>query len=351
MGDEAKKAADELRAELDKIDFEGGIAPAGTAPTPPSEPAKPAAEPEPTPDPEPEGEPTTQDEPEGEPKGQDPAASGDPTPDEPDEDAAAAIPDNHYRAALHMGMKPEDIASLYDANPDFALKTLAKCHEMVNANSQQLSALGRKAREMQQAPADPAAVPAPKEDSFVKRLREKYEDDPIIDVIAEMRQENTALRQQRQAPAQPQAQTQDQNIDQLVAIRQQVNNFFAADEMDAYGDFYGTTSQSGEWGELDPGQRANRTEVCDRAQLILDGAALAGMQVSVVEALERAHLEVMAPRAEEVVRNRIAQSLKKRSKGVTLKPSGSQTPAASDGKYNKAEAVNEIGAMMKEIFS
>jgi hypothetical protein len=109
--------------------------------------------------------------------------------------------------------------------------------------------------------------------------------------------------------------------------------------MDVYGDFYGKVGQTGAWDTLTPGQKANRIEVCNRAQMILDGAAMTGMQMSAAEALERAHLEVAAPMAEEIVRERIVKSVQKRAAGVTLKPSGSKTPAPTG--YNKEQAIAE----------
>ena len=76
----------------------------------------------------------------------------DPTPadsdDEPAEDDTKAgdkpaIPDNHYRAAVHQGWKPEDIKELYDSNPKLALKTLKKIHEDSHQVSQVFALKGR----------------------------------------------------------------------------------------------------------------------------------------------------------------------------------------------------------------
>ncbi len=79
------------------------------------------------------------------------------------------------------------------------------------------------------------------------------------------------------------------------ATLRQINNFFAADNMRAYRDFYGWTTDPYEnWTRLTPQQQANRTRICDCAQLILDKAATAGKQVSTEEALMQAHLEVAA---------------------------------------------------------
>jgi len=80
-----------------------------------------------------------------------------------------------------------------------------------------------------------------------------------------------------------------------LAARRRINTFFATDGMRAYQDFYGKVPDpNGYWVDLTPKQKANRKKVCDHAQLILDGAALVGDQISTEEALMRAHLEVAA---------------------------------------------------------
>lgn len=352
MAFDEEKAQKELQEELNKIDFAGGLE-EGPSPTPAPEPKEPATEPEPTPEPDAKPEPTPQDAAPAPAEPKEPAAEGELTPEpgqqEPAAEESKAIPDSHYRAAMHMGYTPEEIGALYDANPDLALKTLAKAYEAVNSTSKQLAELGRHARQMQEAQpvAAPAAQPSRKE-ALLKQLKEKYEDDPIIDVLGELIPDQAPA--QRPSPAAPPQPQSAWSVEQEIAQRQQINTFFTANEMDVYDDLYGKTSQAGTWDNLTPGQFAMRREVCNRAQNILDGAALAGMQVSTAEALERAHLEVAAPYAEQIVRNRIIKSTQKRAAGVTLKPSGSKTPPPAAGTYNKEQATKEFSAEIKKVF-
>ena len=347
-----EKAVSELQKEIDKIDFAGGLI---ETPTPETPEPKPAEKEEPaTPAETPESEKETPV------KEESPAAEvPESTPEKVEESKAdepktEAIPDSHYRAALHMGYKPEEIGELYDANPALALKTLAKCYEQVNATSRQLGELGQKARQLKETPAaqpQPQPQPQPsRKDAVMKKLREKYEDDPIIDLIGELIPDQTPVPEVKGFKPQTPEPAPQPNIDQEIAVRQQINTFFSADEMDVYGDFYGKTAQTGAWDTLTPGQRANRIEVCNRAQNILDGAEMAGMRISAAEALERAHLEVAAPMAEQIVRERIVKSVQKRAAGVTLKPSGSKTPDAKGGKYNKEQAIADVAAEVKKVF-
>ena len=340
---DAEKAAQELSAEIEKIDFAGGLTPAASTPATPE--PKPAEKEEPaTPVETPEAE--KEETPAAEVPESTPEKVEETKADEPKADELPAIPDSHYRAALHMGWKPEEIGDLYDKSPDLALKALAKCYEQVNAASKQLGELGQRARQLQDR-SQTAAPQASRKEAAIKKLKEKYEDDPIIDILGELLPDTQAIPEikgfKSQTPAPP-------NIDQEIAVRQQINTFFGADEMDVYDDFYGKTTQTEAWDMLTPGQRANRIEVCNRAQNILDGAALAGMSISVAEALERAHLEVAAPMVEQFVRERIVKSVWKRAAGVTLKPSGSKTPESKTGVYNKEQAITDVGAEIKKVF-
>jgi hypothetical protein len=339
---------EELAAEIDKIDFGGGLAPAST---PASAEEKATEEKPPTPAPtEKSAEETKEVKTEEQTQTEKPAegeTSTSPESAETKADDRPAIPDSHYRAAIHVLKLPADqaaakIGALYDADPELALQWLAGCYEQVNATSKQLGELGQRARQLREQPVAALAQPSRKE-AVMKELRKKYEDDPIIDLIGELIPDAPVAPRQ---PA-PQPASQEVEVERQVAIRQEINNFFGADEMGVYGDFYG---KAGDWQQLTPGQRANRIEVCNRAQAILDGAAFSGMQLNTAEALERAHLEVAAPQAEQFVRERIVKSVTKWAKGVTLKPSGSKTPAPAGGTYSKDQAIQEMGAELKKVF-
>lgn len=339
------KETDELTAVIDAIDFTGGLAPEGVTPvtsTPePKEPEsakEPAADSEPTPVEKPAGDKESATPDTKEPEVQKESA---------DTDERPAIPDSHYRAMLHKDWKPEDIAEFYDANPKLALKVFAKGYEEINAVSKQLGELGQKARQLREPSAAPVVAPTTNRKAEVKALlRKEYEDSPALEALVDLIPD--AKPEYR--PTVDPAASQEVEIERQVAVRQQINGFFGADEMNVFGDFYGKVSQVGDWGQLTPGQRANRTEVCNRAQNILDGAAFSGMQLSSAEALEMAHLSVTAPLAEQFVRERIVKSVQKRAAGVTLKPSGSKTPAPAAGVYSKEQAVTEMGAELRKVF-
>ncbi len=349
MGDE--KAVTELAAEIAKIDFNGGLAPADSTPAIPEQ--KPTEETPSTPvtpaksDVSEKETPVVSETP-AEESAEEAVESTPAKAEEKSADDKPAIPDSHYRAALHMGWKAEDVAELYDANPDLALKTLSKCYEQVNAASKQLGELGQRARQLREAPTAPAPVVPSRKEAVKKMLKDEYEDSKALEALVDLIPEQVQPTRPQQPQAEP-VQDRQVEIEREVAVRQQINTFFGADEMGVYSDFYGKVGQTGAWDTLTPGQRANRVEVCNRAQLILDGAAMTGMQMSAAEALERAHLEVAAPMAEQFVRERIVKSVQKRAAGVTLKPSGSKTPAPAAGAYDEKQAVVDVAAEIKKL--
>lgn len=320
-------------------------------PTPEADDEKPAADDKSTPE--------AKDEPKEEPKADDDPAEEKPATPVKDggepagEKETPAIPDGHYRAAIHMGMTPEEVSDLYEKDPKLALKTFAKCHEMTNAASKQLGELGQALRKAKEVPA-PVTPPGESErDKAIKELRSKYADDPMVDVLIKLLPPETPQTAPVKAPTP--AAPPERSIDEEIAVRQQISTFFADPDLEAYADFYGPAkgpdgSAVSTWDHLTAGQKANRLEMLSRAQLILDGAAATGMKLSAAEAMERAHLEVSAPIASQIIRERIKAAVTKRAKGVTLKPSGGKNPPVKGGKYDEQEHINEVGAMMKDIF-
>jgi hypothetical protein len=342
--DVVQNVSTHLAEMQEKIGSESSI------PEPPASPAEPS---EPTPKPEGGAEP----EPKVEPT-QEPADSDVSTPAEPEGAAAEpegqqkpAIPDNYYRAAIHSGFKPEQISKLYDANADEAVEFLKQNYEHVNNLSRQFANLGRSAIELQQkaqvAQVTPAQQPAvQKQEVDIEKLKKQYEDDPF-GAMFEMVKAVTAKPDQ--TPVEPAAQVVQPDrvaFEEQAAALQQLHQFFKTEDMEAYGDFYGVVGDENmfDWTSLPPVQLANRRALVDFADQIIAGHELQGKNISTAEGLQLAHLVITEPIREQIVREKITSQVKKRSKGITLKPSGaaSTVPAATGqgGKksYEQAEA-------------
>lgn len=321
-----------------------------------------APAPEPTPDPEPEATgdtPAGEDEPTPTPEQDagEPAGEDTPTPEEPagadmepagsgGADDAPAIPDGHYRAAIHMGMSADDISALYAKDPGVALKTLAKCHEMVNAASKQLGQLGQARKKLADQP--PATDPDPLT-TRIADLRKDDPDDPVIDILEELvKTRQTAPEPPKETPAVGAGMP---SANEVEAVSQQIQSFFKDPSMGVYADFYGRLDGPVIGDHLTPGQKANRLAMLDRAQMIMEGAELAGVEMSAADAMSYAHLEVTAPIARDVIRKEIVSKVKQRAKGVTLKPSGTKAaPVVRTGGYDKQEHLDAVAGALKETF-
>ena len=53
------------------------------------------------------------------------------------------LPDAYYRAAIHQGWTPDEIKEFFEANPELAIKTLAKNHESTNKLNSEFARMGR----------------------------------------------------------------------------------------------------------------------------------------------------------------------------------------------------------------
>jgi len=249
------------------------------------------------------------------------------------------LSDAYYRAAIHRGWKPEDIDEAYRANPELTVRTLGNIYEAVNRTSKEFAALGRAAKE--------AAAPAVKTEDAVEaktefkgldieKLRRDYPDEPMVDLIATMQEQNKvlfdeaqALKATRSAPATGQpSDVQVQVINQqAAAIEQQIERFFKADELKGYEDFYGTLPKDATtWDSLTPGQKMNRWTVIEMMDQMIVGARTLGRELKIDETLNLAHLSVTEPIREKVIRENIKAKVIKRSNNLTLKPSGTAQP-------------------------
>lgn len=337
----------------------------GSEPSIPEPPASPAEPPESTSEPEPESGPESKQEPEPESEPEpEPTDEDDSTPAEPEGAAAEsdsqetpAIPDNWFRAATHSGYTSEQISKMYDADAEGTMKFLKHNYEAVNNLSRQYANNGRIAIELQQKAQAAQAVPAqqptaqpPKMDA--EKFRQQYEDNPA-EAIFELFQGLTSSPQEKIAE-QPAAQTVQSDraaFEERVAILQQFHQFFTAEDMNAYKDFYGEATDGNmfDWSKLPPGQYANRQALSDLADQIIAGHELQGKQISVAEGLKLAHLAITQPITEQVVREKLVKQMKKRSKGVTLKPSGAQPkPATGTSRQGGAKTYEQAEANLQQ---
>ena len=320
-------------------------------PTPEPEP-EPTPEPESKPEPEPDPQPEPQPEPEPEPK-----PEPEPAGDEPEPEPAGTeskLTQAEIRAAKHLGWSEDEITELEQANPDLAKKTCTKALESTNNLSKKFSELGKtqatKPAETISTPATPTTpVTGPKPIDFTA-LEKEYENDPIVGVLKQVVEQNTALATEvgtlRDTGGVKVTAAQAQED---AAISQQIDMFFAGPDIAAYGDTYGVVKKgSKDWDNLTQGQIKKRYEVVEQADMIQKGAKQQGMDMPLDEAFERAHLLVTDGEREQTIRKSIKAKAVKRSKSLTLAPSDS-TKVANTGQKTPAEIEENAGRTLQKL--
>ncbi len=249
------------------------------------------------------------------------------------------LSDAYYRAAIHRGWKPEEIDEQYKANPELTVRTLGNIYEAVNRTSKEFASLGRAVKEQ-------AAVAVKPEEKLetksefkgldIEQLRKEYPNEPMVDLVQTMQEQNKALFDEAQAlkatrPAPATGQPSDAQVQAIsqetAAIEQQIETFFRADELKGYEDFYGTVPKDVTvWDSLTPGQKMNRWTVIEMMDQMIVGARTLGRELKIDETLNLAHLSVTEPIREKVIREGIKAEVTKRGSNLTLKPSGTSQP-------------------------
>ena len=283
---------------------------------------------------------------------------------ETDSDAEEVkLPDNYYRAAIHQGWKEKDIADFFEANPELAKRTFAKIYESTNKISASFAQRGQ--AQLQKNVATTKEVVAEKVEPVkidVEKLRENYgSDEPLVDVIKGLQEQNALLQEQNKQQFEQQEnlkQNQQDNSQESQLVFQQIDNFFTQDNLKLYGDFYGPGKDAKgnvvQPESLTPGNKANRHAVLELADQIIAGSALQGSELSVPDALELAHLSVTSPIKEQKIREGIIKNVKKRSKSITLKDSGkpkADAKADSSKGLPEKQLEKKVSGLLAKVFS
>ena len=312
----------------------------GDEPTPESE-SKEESESTPEDGQEQDEETTLEGKPAVDPDAEDGEPAGEETSDGEETAGEHALTEAETRAAIHRGATEEDIQELAKANPAMAKRMCAKALADTNNLSKQFSEVGKRLS------AESTELPEPEQ---VKPLDLSALEDEFVDapgaftVMKQLAEQNHALAQaevDRQAAAAVQraeAQEDAATAAEDSATSQQIVTFFTDSKMKAYGEFYGTTPKGDEsWDSLTGSQTNQRLAVVEQAALIRAGAESQGQEMSIPKAMELAHLSVSTPVQEKVIREKISGQLKKRAKGITLKPGTGTKIPVTGGKPTQPE--------------
>ena len=271
-----------------------------------------------------------------------------------EQEAKPQLSDAYYRAAIHSGMTKEDVTNLMKVDSELALKTFGNLYESMNRTSQEFADLGRFKKQQANKSLEEAPVEKP---GFAKidtaDMRAELGDNVADQFDAQ--QEQLAQLFKNQSKAAPVANSNDEKLLDANAkhASEQIETFFNSKDMAKYEQTYGVVEKTDtEWTGLLPSAKMNRIAVIDSAIELIEGAAVAGREVSVPEAMERAHLMVTQPIRDKIIREDIMGAVIKRSKGITLKPSKKVAGAVvkSNGPKTDVEVEENAAARLAKVF-
>ena len=265
-----------------------------------------------------------------------------------------SLPDAFYHTAVRQGMSHDEIKELFEANPEVAIRVLGKIHEASSKVANDFATMGRAKLKPAAKPAD--AVTATEATVGKKvdlaALKEEYGADSTIVKFAEQIQASIPTHVVRDEPVSQTYGPQNQPIvQQNVAldprVEVMVNQFFTADTLKPYKDFYG---EGKDVNKLTMEQNKNRWAVLDRADEIVEGAISMGRPITPDEAMDMAHSLVSVDVQKQAMRAEFKATIQKRSKGLSLKPSQSKTVLpVKDAKTIEKDLEAAVEAKMNEI--
>lgn len=274
------------------------------------------------------------------------------------------IPDAYVRAAVHQGWKQEEVEKFWKDDKEKAEKTLSKILESTNRLSTQWGQLGQQQMMTQPPttkPTDSFETPAEKDSdskSFegldISKLKTEYDDDnliddvikPLNDLLVNMKTELDSVKTQQTETSQG-INFQKQNVQEEKnnAIGQQIDQFFSSPELKSFEKHYGVGS---DWAKFEGEQANNRLKMLTLADQIKAGAAYQSEKISNEEAMSLAHMSLTSHIAEQMIIDRIRNSLTKREKSLSLKPSGSRNSPVDEKEKSAKDIEKTVGAFMKK---
>ena len=243
------------------------------------------------------------------------------------------IPDAYVRAAIHNGMKQEDVDFLVKQDPKLALSTFTSMYNSVTNASKEWSQLGRAKvdQERKIAEADSKRVAEQSQhdiDPLIDKLKETYGDDPLIGLATRFLSTKIVKAENGLPALQPadlyHTATAHANASANASTDARVNVFFGSNAMKPYEDFYGTMGLSQSFNDLSNGQQEHRLNVMQEAEYIMTGLRMRGIDLPVEQVLEKAHLVVTEPIREQVIRENLKKNAVTRKKAMTFRPSKSK---------------------------
>lgn len=265
----------------------------------------------------------------------------------PGEEAPATLDPALKHAAKRAGWSDEELADdIKTYGVERVQRTLAKLHGSYNDLSERYAQLG--AARSQQLPGQPTQPAQPQQakanDPFAalealfeeKTLKQFAENNGEEIVEKFMKPLHAALQPLKEIQARYEADTK-------ASQQREVTGIFKGWETD-FADLYGSGDQ------LTPAQVDARLKVGQMADQIAAGAAAQGIDLTISEALDRAHSHLTKDRVKEMARKEITSAVAGRAKAITSRPTQRRTVrTVNDGAAKGDDAAqNAVAAFWAE---
>lgn len=229
-----------------------------------------------------------------------------------------------YFAASTLGWTDERIDKLVKADPELAAETISNlAASYTNLSRQLLTAPQQPAGTQQEQ--QPAQSPTSKLDQIYADLNAFAEanGEELTEFIKALKSE--LIDPWRAEQAKIEVQKQELNKSEARQTFGKLSTEFAG--------LYGKQGEA-----RTPEQQKAVADLGEVADQLRAGAKLRGQEMTIADAINRAHLLVSHNYREQAVRKAIKEQVQKRAKGLTAKPTMRQRPAPASGKSKEAAA-------------
>ncbi len=247
------------------------------------------------------------------------------------EEESPMLPSGHRRAALARGYTSEEIDYYLENKPDEAAARFGEIFDSWQEENSRWSDRGRvlaqagtgeKVASEANAAAGASAESGPLTPFDAKALKEAHpESEGLIDaLVGPLNASVERVNAVAEKLAHSEEFLQNTKRDALATVTQE---FFTSKDMASFKDHYGL-----EIAVLTEEQTKSRMELFGQADIIMAGAADHGIEITVPDALERAHIIVSQGTRDTAIQQKIRDSMEKRTK--TSRSSHQKTTAPGD---------------------
>jgi len=267
-----------------------------------------------------------------------------------DSDESPTLPTGHRRAALARGWTNEEVDHYIEIKPEEATAKFESIFDDWQQENSQWSARGRELMRAKQTGLSESATEAQEtehqkvdfEPIDPKAFAEEYDVNEVL-MEALAKKLNPVISNAKVMSEQLEGYAKTAQVSNEETLSKITQDFLTSKEMKPFADVYGTDINT-----LTKEQLDSRMELFGQADEIVQGALAHGREITVQEALERAHDSVSHDSRDTTIRKEIRDSMTKRTKTLTGSKRKIEAPK-DDGPISEEELEARVGAKQQAI--